>query len=529
MSSIYGFFGGSHDPAVALIVDGEIKFCLEEERITRIKSGDNYLAVPEKATTLVQRISNYSVQEVDHIAVADHSAKRFMSQWKKPYTNFNHHLCHAASAYYNSGFHEKTLVVTLDGGGNNDTCHVYLAEDGEMKRVLKIPYPLNGSLALLWAYSTMSCRGTKENGESIWKLCKDEGKLMGMAPDGKFDPKFYNQLKKCLDYKDLNFFPSNTIGRTIFVVEKMREAGWLESDENLASFANSLQRLTEEIIVDFFNDLHGLYPDYKHLALAGGFFANVKANQKINQLDWVDEIFIFPAMGDSGLALGSAILKCRQLDEGFVLPKKLKNVSWGRSYTNQEILGESFGFNFKRKSYIQSQIVEDLISGKLIGWFQDGFEFGPRALGSRSILAQATDYTTHYELNRRLQRDDRMPFAPMVLEEEFGQVFEENKSKYAAEFMTLCFNVKEEWKEKIPAVIQKSDGTARPQIVTAKSQPRIWNLLKDYHGRTAIPAILNTSFNSHNSPIIDSPSQAFQMLDENRIDILVIGDYVFYK
>jgi carbamoyltransferase len=529
MSSIYGFFGGSHDPAVALIVDGEIKFCIEEERITRIKSGDNYLAVPNLSTTVIQRISNLSVQEANYLAVADHSAKRFMSSWQKPYTNFNHHQCHAASAYYTSGFKEKTLVVTLDGGGNNDTCHVYLAENGKMERVLKIPYPTQGTLGLLWAYSTMSCRGTKENGEFVWKLCKDEGKLMGMAPDGIYDERYYNQLKKCLDYKDLNFFPSNTIGRTIYVVEKMREAGWLDTDEKLASFANSLQKLTEEVILNFFADLHNLYPDYNHVALAGGFFANVKANQKINQLEWVKEMFVFPAMGDSGLALGSAILKCRQIGEGFETPERIKNVSWGRSYTNEEIWDESLKFSFKSKNYIQSHIVDDLISGKLIGWFQDGFEFGPRSLGSRSILAQATDYQTHFELNKRLKRDDRMPFAPMVLDEEFENVFVENKSRYAAEFMTICFDVREEWKDKIPAVIQKSDGTARPQLVTKESQPKVWNLLKGYHEKTGIPAILNTSFNSHNSPIIDSPAQAFQMLEEEKIDILVIGNYAFYK
>jgi carbamoyltransferase len=154
-------------------------------------------------------------------------------------------------------------------------------------------------------------------------------------------------------------------------------------------------------------------------------------------------------------------------------------------------------------------------------------EFGPRALGARSILTKATDPETHSELNQRLFRNDVMPFAPMVLSERFDEIFTCSKSKYAAEFMTICYTTKEEWIEKIPAVIQKTDKTARPQIITSKNNNRVWDLMNRYEKISGIPVILNTSFNIHNEPIIENPEHAFTHLKNKIIDKLVIGNYVY--
>jgi carbamoyltransferase len=208
-------------------------------------------------------------------------------------------------------------------------------------------------------------------------------------------------------------------------------------------------------------------------------------------------------------------------------PKKFTNLYFCKSYTNEEIYEISQQFNFGRTPYIPSKMAEKINDGGIIGFFRGGSEYGPRALGARSILVKPTEPDTHRELNRRLKRHDTMPFAPIVLSEEFDNLFYPSKSKYASEFMTLCFSTKEEWIDKIPAVIQKSDKTARPQLVKKDNSPKFWNILNEYYKLSKIPVLLNTSFNSHNQPIIDNPEDAFNSLQNGIIDKLVIENYVY--
>jgi carbamoyltransferase len=205
----------------------------------------------------------------------------------------------------------------------------------------------------------------------------------------------------------------------------------------------------------------------------------------------------------------------------------LNDVFFGKKYSDEEVLKISEEYQFNRKLYSPSDIAQSIHEGEIIGWFQNGFEFGPRALGARSILMRPTSYDTHGKLNVRLRRHDSMPFAPIVLSEHFDKIFHESKSKYSAEFMTLCFQTKEEWINKIPAVIQKSDKTARPQVVVKEKNPLFWEILNEYYKISEIPVLLNTSFNTHNEPIIDNPQQAFSKLVDKTLDKLVIGNYVF--
>jgi carbamoyltransferase len=302
--------------------------------------------------------------------------------------------------------------------------------------------------------------------------------------------------------------------------------GEFDSFENIQDFAFNLQYYTEEIVLKFIDDLHNLFPEYRKICLSGGIFANVKLNQKINELPWVEEIFIAPPMGDDGLSLGVALKKAVELGE-IKKPFKLNDVYFGFDYTDAEILRTSQDYDFVREQYDAQKIAEDLNQGKIIGWFQGKMEFGPRALGARSILTKATDPETHSKLNERLFRNDVMPFAPMVLSEKFDDIFTCSKSKYAAEFMTICYTTKEEWIDRIPAVIQKTDRTARPQIITHKNNNRVWDLMNRYEKLSGIPVILNTSFNIHNEPIIESPEHAFTHLKNKVIDKLVIGNYVY--
>jgi carbamoyltransferase len=348
-----------------------------------------------------------------------------------------------------------------------------------------------------------------------------------MAPDGYFDEKIYNMLKSCLNYKNFRFYPSATHTKTQFVVDMMKNEGLLNTQKQKEVFSFNLQKLTEDLFLNFLDDVHKLYPEYKKLCFAGGLFANVKMNQKINQLDWVDEIYIYPAMGDEGLSLGACIYKSVELGE-LTKPFKLNDVHFGISYSIDEILKISENYKFKRQEYIAKEIAQEINNGAIIGWFQGGSEFGPRALGARSILVRPTKISTHKVLNGRLKRYDTMPFAPIVMEEHFEKIFTTSKSKYSSEFMTLCYDTKDEWIDKIPAVIQKSDKTARPQVVVKSKIPKFWEILNEYYEISGIPVLLNTSFNPHNTPIIENPEQAFNMLENKIIDKLIIENYVFF-
>ena len=170
-----------------------------------------------------------------------------------------------------------------------------------------------------------------------------------------------------------------------------------------------------------------------------------------------------------------------------------------------------------------------LTQNRVIGWFQDGSEIGPRALGNRSIICRPTDKDTHTLLNTRLKRTEIMPFAPSVLEEHFFDVFSNDKSKYAAEFMTLCYNTKDSWIEMIPAVIHQKDGTARPQSVNKITNPHFHNIISEYYKLSGIPLVLNTSFNSHGEPINNYPHQVLKHLLDNSIDYIITEDYIISK
>jgi len=529
MSSIYGFFAGSHSPVVSLVKDGEIVSCIEEERMTRIKSGDNYDAYPELSSDIIQKFTKLNIEDSDFKVFAQPTPDKFASRITGgDYEKVSHHDSHCYGVYYTSGMEGKVMTISYDGGGDFSVMKIYLCEDGKMTLLKDDRISEFGSLSHLWGFSTSGIMGYDKYDEGVWKMCKDEGKLMGMAPNGRFDKDIYNMLNSCIDYENLRFFPSGTATKTKFLIDSMYRKGYFNTQEKREIFSYNLQKLTEDLFLKFLNDLHQIYPDYKQLCFAGGLFANVKLNQKINELDWVDEMFVFPAMGDEGLSLGACIYKSVQLGE-WTKPKRLENSYLGLKYTNLDVERVSEHYSFNKKLYVPSEIAHDLNDGKIIGWFKDGFEYGPRALGARSILVRPTDVGAHSVLNKRLKRNDVMPFAPIIMDEHFENVFEYSKSKYSAEFMTICYPTKESWINKIPAVIQKSDKTARPQVVRKDKLPKFWEILNEYYKISGIPLLLNTSFNSHNEPIIDNPIHAFEKLKEGIIDKLVIEDYVYYN
>lgn len=527
MSLIYGFFAGGHNASGTLIRDGEIISSLEEERLTRVKAGDAYESFPNLTRAEIEKNTGVLVDDVDHIVFSEPTPSQYARNFiGKKFDVVPHHHSHCYAAYFTSGMEGKVMTISSDGGGESSLGKVFLCEDGKIELVHKNYFPHNASISGLWAASCEGISGWGPDGTPIWRMMKDEGKIMGMAPDGTFDAKIYKMLRSIINYKDLRFYPSFLHEKARILLHSMRELGYFNTLEKRQNYSNTLQKLTEDLFLEYLEDLHNKFPEYRKLCFAGGLFANVKLNQKINQLDWVDEIYILPCMGDEGLSMGAAIYKSVQIGE-WVKPKKFKNLFLGTSYTDHEIQLISESFPIQREIYEPKKIANDLNDGLIVGWFQHGFEFGPRALGARSILVRPTDRETHAELNRRLNRNDIMPFAPVIMNEFFEEIFYPSKSKYSAEFMTLCYDTKDEWIPRISAVIQKSDKTARPQVVVKDKNPMFWNILNEYHTISGIPLLLNTSFNIHNEPIINHPRFAFRSLVDKVIDKLVIGNYVY--
>ncbi|MBV9464391.1 MAG: carbamoyltransferase, partial [Verrucomicrobiae bacterium] len=266
---------------------------------------------------------------------------------------------------------------------------------------------------------------------------------------------------------------------------------------------------------------------------AGGVFGNVKPNQHIMELPEIDEIFVYPAMSDAGLAAGAALMPFLTRGRTDTLKTtRLNDVYLGPGFTNHEVRKILDKSGYKYKHLLEgerAQTIAKLVAdGKIVGLFQGRMEYGPRALGNRTILANPTDPKINDWLNQRLSRSEFMPFAPSVLEERCPEIFENYaKGAYTAKFMTVTYLVKEPWRSKIGAVVHV-DGTARPQAVSRADNPRYYDILKEYEKITGLPVILNTSFNVHEEPIICRPEEALRALEEKRVDLLIVEDFLVY-
>ena len=520
---ILGFNSALHDASIAFIDEDKILFAAEEERFTRIKAGINAGCIPVSAYKAFTEVypdinstnthfvfsSPYSIPLINHVT-------------KYEVETFSHHLCHAAGAYYTSGIKDKCLVVSLDGGGLTSLGRYYLGENGKLTQIHRYNLKSGFSPANFYAQITHLLG---------WKVLKDEGKVVGLAGLGKYNEKLHNKLKRLVFYRDGDFISevgSHSSIRTIFKYLDEIKFEFLKSDTDRFDFAFTCQFHFENLLLDLFNDLHSKYPEYTKVVVSGGPFANVKANKKINELPWVEELYVYPPMGDMGLSLGAAIYKSN--DMGYwKFTKRLDNVFLGLEYSNDEILRQSKKYNFAITDYVPSDVAKLLDRNYIVGFFQGKFEFGPRALGARSILMKVTEQDGFKKLNDRLGRHEVMPFAPVVLDEYADTIFDIKKSRYSAEFMTICYDTKPDWIGKIPAVVHSCDNTARPQIVVQKNNPKFYEIVDEYRKVSGLPILLNTSFNGHNEPIINSPDEAFVHLEKGSIDYLVIGNLLFFK
>ncbi|RJG13197.1 hypothetical protein D3879_08005 [Pseudomonas cavernicola] len=434
----------------------------------------------------------------------------------------NHHRAHVLSSLRYCDWSEDTLLVSCDGGGDSAQYSAYLYADQQLQQLwggeetlLGQPQNSGASIGLAYAYATSAC-GFKPN--------RHEGKLTGLAAFGQ--PKVAEQI--------VALFPVDDNGHihTELADNKALHAALAVLFQGLSNedIAASIQVGTEQVVLNWLHALLKKHPA-KYIAMSGGVFSNVRLNQLVAALPGIDEVFVFPAMGDEGLPVGACVdywIASHGLEK--LTRDRLDHLYFGWPYSGEDLLGagEKLGFRVERDPEHVEKTAQLLADNWVGAIFYGAMEMGPRALGARTILASPAQREVNDSINKRLQRTEFMPFAPYVLDVDAERVYEvDQRNRYACRFMTITTKVKPEWADKIPAVVHV-DGTARPQIIERASNPLYYDILQAFKEKTGLPTLVNTSFNAHEEPIINTPEEALQALADNRIDFLVCdGGLVF--
>ncbi|MEQ1573330.1 MAG: carbamoyltransferase C-terminal domain-containing protein [Vicinamibacterales bacterium] len=420
-------------------------------------------------------------------------------------TRVEHHASHAANAYYTSGF-DEALIVTLDGYGSGLAGSVSIGRAGTIERIHDLQYP--HSLGTFYE-SVTSALGFKPS--------RHEGKIVGLAAYG--DPTILaDVLLSRFHQEDGNF--------RILEVNNIYFARLLATEFPKIDVASAYQYVLERVActyVGYYVKKTGI----RNLVLSGGVAANVKMNQRLKEVPGVHGIFIHPNMGDGGCGTGAALLQF-VTSAPATLARPLADVYFGPSYTSDEI-AEALTRSqlaFTKYTPIEPKIAALIAAGKVVARFNGRMEYGPRALGNRSILYHAKEPAVNQWLNQRLGRTEFMPFAPATLFEKRHECYlNVEGGEHAALFMTLTFDCTESMKRDSPAAVHV-DGTARPQLVSADSNPSFYRILTEYHQLTGIPSLINTSFNMHEEPIVCSPDDAIRAFLQGNLDYLAIGDFL---
>jgi carbamoyltransferase len=542
----------NHDSGAALIIDGKIISAISEERLNRIKLTRYF---PSKSIIKLLEEKHVILNDIDLIIIgAKMTPMTLLRIFNKKYagikkiSQFNyflnlyifyqvlvkiffltniemffsklffknklrtnkkmifigHHESHAYSAYSTSGL-RKALVITIDAMGDGVSVTLSIGNNGYIKRI----FCQSGFSSIGLYYS----RITEFLG---FTPIKHEGKTTGLAAYG--NPIYLiDEMKKNMHFCSKGFNLKN------YSFKQDKNTGFYKKLKNFSreDIAAALQKNLEEEVCKFIE--YWVNKTNVHdLALAGGLFANVKLNQKIHELNCVNSIYIFPHMGDGGLAVGAAFAYVKPN------PFKLENVYFGPEYSNKDIKIE---LNQNKLKYyyfknIESEIAKLLAKGFVVARFNGRMEFGPRALGNRSILYQTNDKTVNDWLNKKLKRTEFMPFAPATLKEYADKCYKNIKgAEYTAKFMTITFDCTDWMKENCPGVVHV-DGTARPQILSRKDNPSFYKIIDEYRKITGIPSIINTSFNIHEEPIVCSPKDAVRAFRIGHLGYLAIGNYL---
>ena len=533
-----------HDAAAALYEDYERIAVHKEERLTRVKQDGRQL--PLLSLQKIGEIVDF--KEIDlflyngflfnykHLRhwnwLKRMQYKYFRNDEKllKEITDFiglredvetfqyNHHFAHAIPTLFYSKKWENALLYTADGGGDHDYYSIHYF-DGKTLTPLYEDLPSErkdelNSIGQMYSYVTKAL-GFKAN--------RHEGKITGLAAYGK--PSLASEEIRKQYYIDENGFirshfkNGNDIRTFIFDLAKK------VSREDL-SFA--AQIVLEDVMTESVKKLGERF-GFTNIGLSGGVFANVKLNQRISELDFIEDMFVFPPMGDEGLVIGGVFeyLIAKNGFDDFLAHcvDGMEVPYWGEFFdvTRKEI---PEAFSIVADENIVEKSVELLKNNKICAIFTQAMEYGPRALGARSIIINPGDKSINDIVNKRLDRTEFMPFAPYVRKERVHDVFIFPESSLRAmKYMTVTCDVKEEWQEKIQATVHV-DNTARPQTIVREDNPLYYDILHRFEEETGIPCLVNTSFNAHEEPIINTFEEALNALKHDRIDYLITDHFI---
>jgi len=429
-----------------------------------------------------------------------------------PVRFIDHHYCHATSAYYSSGFGPDATLITLDGGGDGVSAKAFDVTSGRIREIAKVGS--FHSLGAFYSYITQICG---------FKAGRHEGKITGLAAHGK--PIYVDVLNRLLTYRDGTFVNEGNIFFHSALAELQKR---LPADFDRADLSASIQQHAEHLSVEFTR--HWVrHTGHGDVALAGGVCANVRVNQKIHEMSEVDRCFVHPGMSDCGMGIGAALAAWYdRADRPALNTRCLDHVYLGTSYTDAEIARalDQAEVDYRQPGDLEGEVARLLTEGAVVARFDGAMEYGPRALGNRSILYQPTDPSVNDWLNQALVRTEFMPFAPSTLDEERTRCFQGTAgAEWTARFMTITFDCTEDMKAKCPGVVH-IDGTARPQLVTREDNPRYYRILEEYRRLTGLPAVINTSFNMHEEPIVCSPEDAIRAFKLGHLDYLAIGGFL---
>ncbi|MDD5110187.1 MAG: carbamoyltransferase C-terminal domain-containing protein [Patescibacteria group bacterium] len=428
-------------------------------------------------------------------------------------TFVDHDLAHAAGAYYTSGF-ARCFVAIIEGSSFTNTCSFWRGHDGQLTKVGEVPLPHSPGRYYEVVTRILNFHPKKHG-----------GKITGLAAFG--DPKkLYPVVERLFwaEGKTMKVSPELfSINEEYFTRGKSLPAafaGYARED-----IAAAFQRRLEDVCVQVISAWKKELP-FESLALSGGVVANVKLNFELLRQLQLKEIFVHPGMGDAGQALGAALAVMAQRSK--LLPFKMPHAYLGPSFDERACAAAltAAQIPFRREEDVARWTAQRLAENKVVGFFQGRMEYGPRALGNRSILYPATDPKVNDWLNKRLKRSEFMPFAPVTLDERAQDCYDlVPRCRHTAKFMTITLPATRFMREKMPAAVH-IDGTCRPQLIDRQTNPVYYDTLKRYEEITGLPTLVNTSFNMHEEPIVCTPQEAISAYLQSELDVLVLGNLV---
>jgi carbamoyltransferase len=432
---------------------------------------------------------------------------------------YDHHYSHAATAFYPSPF-ENAFVFTADGRGDCRSVTLWEASRDKGLHLVDSASEM-ASPGVLYGYITKYLGFIPD---------RHEGKVTGLAAHGRKGPA-YDLLHSVYHYDEAEKRIKTKIGDyyrpfASAVPPRLPEALQGIPREDVA-FA--VQKLLEDVLCSFLmRHIAGKPQGSVNLCLAGGCMSNVKLNYELSALPPVRDVYVFPQMGDGGAAMGGAMAVAAEKygAQRFDIP----TVYLGPGYDDAEIerVFKAEGVSYRKLNDAERtrEVVELLAANKVVGWYQGRMEYGPRALGNRTILASATDASVNDVLNKRLQRTEFMPFAPVTIDKHAPRCFEGwQPDQVSSRFMTICYRATPLLAERCPGIVH-IDGTARPQVVFREHNPRYYDVIEAYVAKTGNPALVNTSFNHHEEPIINTPNDAVRSLRKGNVDVLMAGNLI---